>query len=341
MKQLLALFVLFAWICPTVFGQQGNASLLAAIKDLNVDRVRAALDSGASPSTLDAKTSAAESVLNQVMFAYFEIDENEMKLNEAPEALDDKAYQILRLLFEKGARISEVTSLYVPVSFNCKKATEYLLSLGADPNMKTGDYGSLMTTAVKYQHIELVGMLLRYGAKALPDSDASQLIFTQVCCDGNFREVVKRVNAGAPINKLDLEGQSALMQACYGNIAGIAEFLLLKGADPNISNINDCFRYPIVRAAYNASKRFGDEVGWIRVVKIMLDKGGFVSVSDTVGKTALHWVCLSRVQSVILAETLLKAGIKVMQKDKDGKTALDYAVSGEMIKLLKSYGAKE
>jgi len=30
-----------------------------------------------------------------------------------------------------------------------------------------------------------------------------------------------------------------------------------------------------------------------------------------------------------------------MDKDKEGKTPLDYAESGEMIKLLKSHGAKE
>jgi hypothetical protein len=38
---------------------------------------------------------------------------------------------------------------------------------------------------------------------------------------------------------------------------------------------------------------------------------------------------------------LIKAGAKLMDKDKDGKTPLDYAESGDMIRLLKAHRAKE
>ena len=48
-----------------------------------------------------------------------------------------------------------------------------------------------------------------------------------------------------------------------------------------------------------------------------------------------------KVYTALTIEALLNAGAKVTDKDKEGKTALDYAKSAEMIKLLKSHGAKE
>jgi ankyrin repeat protein len=41
------------------------------------------------------------------------------------------------------------------------------------------------------------------------------------------------------------------------------------------------------------------------------------------------------------AKMLIEAGSKIMPKDDKGKTPLDYAESAEMIKLLKTHGAKE
>jgi len=45
--------------------------------------------------------------------------------------------------------------------------------------------------------------------------------------------------------------------------------------------------------------------------------------------------------NLLAAEILLKNGARIMAKDKFDKRPLDYAESGEMIKLLKKYGAKE
>ena len=60
---------------------------------------------------------------------------------------------------------------------------------------------------------------------------------------------------------------------------------------------------------------------------------------DSTGQTPLH-IAAER-NHLFAAQLLLKAGAKVMPRDTLGKTPLDLAVSGDMIKLLKSYGAIE
>lgn len=55
--------------------------------------------------------------------------------------------------------------------------------------------------------------------------------------------------------------------------------------------------------------------------------------------TPLH--IAAKQNDIYMATTLIKAGAKIMPKDDTGKTPLDYAESAEMIKLLKSHGAKE
>jgi hypothetical protein len=45
--------------------------------------------------------------------------------------------------------------------------------------------------------------------------------------------------------------------------------------------------------------------------------------------------------NIIGARMLIEAGSKIMPRDDKGKTPLHYAESAEMIKLLKSHGAKE
>ena len=57
------------------------------------------------------------------------------------------------------------------------------------------------------------------------------------------------------------------------------------------------------------------------------------------GMTPLH--VAAKYNNLEGAKMLIEAGAKIMPKDDTGKTPLDYAESTEMIKLLKSYGAKE
>ncbi len=75
------------------------------------------------------------------------------------------------------------------------------------------------------------------------------------------------------------------------------------------------------------------------VIEALLGAGAFVSVRDDNWRTPLH--IAAEHNNLKGAQLLIKAGAKIMPKEKSGKTPLDYAESAEMIKLLKKHGAKE
>ena len=75
------------------------------------------------------------------------------------------------------------------------------------------------------------------------------------------------------------------------------------------------------------------------ILRELLKRGAFVSSKDESERTPLHIAAENNV--LFAAEILLSEGAKVMPRDIEGKTPLDYAESGPMIRLLKKHGAKE
>jgi ankyrin repeat protein len=71
----------------------------------------------------------------------------------------------------------------------------------------------------------------------------------------------------------------------------------------------------------------------------LINSGAHVSSLDSRGQTPLH--IAAEHNHLFAARLLLESGAKVMPRDVSGKTPLDLATSGEMIKLLKKYGATE
>ncbi len=78
-------------------------------------------------------------------------------------------------------------------------------------------------------------------------------------------------------------------------------------------------------------------------VKSMIEKGVDVNAANNVGLTALmRFVSFSEKSRDCsdIIQLLIKAGADVSAKDKNGKSVLQYANTDEVIKLLKSHGAK-
>ena len=75
------------------------------------------------------------------------------------------------------------------------------------------------------------------------------------------------------------------------------------------------------------------------ILSELITRGAHVSSTDSNGQTPLH--SAAKHHHLIAAQILLKAGAKVRPRDKEGKSPLDLAEDGEMIKLLKSHGATE
>lgn len=62
------------------------------------------------------------------------------------------------------------------------------------------------------------------------------LLYALMGGDGHLQEVIKHTNNGKDIPMLNREGVALLMQPAYAGDEKILDFLLSKGADPNIDN---------------------------------------------------------------------------------------------------------
>ncbi len=111
------------------------------------------------------------------------------------------------------------------------------------------------------------------------------------------------------------DGFTALGLSSYFGNEDITRYLLLKGADPNISSQNGYTVYPIhsaVASNYNM------------IAKMLLEAGADVNVTQMSGLTPLHSAAQNgNIELLIL---LLEAGANVHAKTESGKTASDMAL---------------
>ena len=104
--------------------------------------------------------------------------------------------------------------------------------------------------------------------------------------------------------------------------------------------------YPLHLIVYNSSFVFNgsatteeDKNISKEALNALITAGAHVSARNSRGETPLH--IATKRNNFYAATLLLDNHAKVIPRDGKGKTPLDYAESGEMIKLLKENGAKE
>jgi ankyrin repeat protein len=115
--------------------------------------------------------------------------------------------------------------------------------------------------------------------------------------------------------------------------------LLRLGANPNLAGRHIGPTSALHVIVFSNGRHFVERNG-PAIVEALLKAGAHVSSTTSYrDQTPLH--IAAKMNNVAGATLLLKAAAKVMPKDADGKTPLDLATSGEMIRLLKSHGAVE
>ena len=306
-----------------------------AFYNLNREAVRAALKSGADPNERYDGTglSAISRVASAVMSAEFR--EPPMLLDEA----EQKAIAILDLLFEAGAKIQpyDLDILHGPVITGAKKVTKYLLDRGANTNGSDYSGNTPVILATKYGHPELIKLLIEYGARPLDALTTVQIRFISAAGQGDLIAMKRELNNGARVNTASPTKQTALVEAIEGQHYRAVVELLRLGANPNL--VGRMSVSPLHRAVLQPNPYF-EKRDASELVKVLLKAGAHVSSTDySKSKTPLHLA--AQMNNSITVRMLLEAGAKVMPKDDDAKTPLDYAESADIIKLLKSYGAKE
>jgi hypothetical protein len=313
---------------------------------VDLDAVKKALEDGANPNYIDSSKAKCSVLRHIAIFCVHDAsDDPDLSL---------RLFEAFRLLFDHGARLQNVdaTILFFPIAGGHTEIVRLLLDKGASPTFWPSEIGTPLTPveyASKEGYIDIVTLLVERGAKPLPPGQVVQMRFVEVAGQRNIEELQSLLKMGAQINGTNREEETALLSA-IGSFSGRAYegyqtviWLLQMGADLNQKgkgrfNVTT----PLHDLVWTASLVEKQTDRWAQAEQLMLlfiQRGAFISGLDDVERTPLHIAAENN--GVETARILLKAGAKVMPRDKNKKTPLDYAQSAEMIRILKEFGATE
>jgi cytohesin len=147
---------------------------------------------------------------------------------------------------------------------------------------------------------------------------------------GDYEQVENLLKKGADVNKPGPYGKTPLWHALDNYRKDVALLLINHGADIEARNKNQAT--PLLIAA---------GWGWSKVVKVLISKGSALDTVDDRGRTALHVMILHAFELpqeiggfkspgqikeyYDIFELLVQSGIEINERDKAGRTALQYA----------------
>ena len=173
------------------------------------------------------------------------------------------------------------------------------LAAGMDPNTKTTDGVPALHLAVQHPANDLAKLLLDYTAE---------------------------------INATDKRNWTALMLTAKKGDTALADFLLSRGANPNIQT-----------AAFSwTALIFATHNNHLEIVKLLLDKGAEINSTTIFNETALMFAARNGYPEI--AKLLIDKKAVLNAQDRYGWTALKFATQKNhpaLVQLLQAAGAKE
>lgn len=237
-----------------------------------------------------------------------------------PEGIESEALEKILTTLEDKANLHKTTrNMYPPVKSGDNVKLVQMLSLGYSPNQRFTEAEG--------------GMPLHVAA-----------------AEGHVLTAHILVQAGAEIDTLDEEQNSALMIACINGSHEVVKYLLQAGADPSLKGDDDMTSLHLatqsghLECAHallnrpNLPKNYlnlQDGGGWTplvwacenkheSVIKYLLRRGSDPLITDFEGNIALHWASLAGVRST--CELLLNAGCDVNATNNNGETPMHIAI---------------
>lgn len=332
-KIFFALSLTILILCVQIYA--ADSQLGTSLDKGDVEGVRAALKAGADPNERQSE-GMKRSAIDRATLLVIHGD-------TCDQSAENITLEILKLLLDSGAVIKKHDSgiLVGPVIKGCNNLVQFLIDKGADVNGKEvglEDEPTPLFFAYEYDHPETANILLSHGAKPLPQAAWIQSAFVMAARDGHISKLQKFLQQGAIVDGINRRGETALIASIgVGEPNEAFEWLLKNGANPNLNAKFSFFKQSPLSVAVCPNFRVRD-----RIIKTLLQYGARVSAADSdlsFQRTPLHWAAWCHNDRAV--KILIDEGAKVMPRDKDGKTPLDLAQDGEIIKLLKSAGAVE
>ena len=207
-----------------------------------------------------------------------------------------------------------------------------LLDNGFEPVQKNAYNMTPVDSAAGVNSVEILNLLVSRGA-ALKASSMAQFPLLHRAALSQGAEVVHYLlDRGFEINEKNEGGQTPLMMAAdFGNMEA-ARALVLRGADVSIANADGITPMQI------AVKKGAAEL----IGLLIASKADLGIIEGRTGKSMLHEAALRGNSAIV--QKLLAAGIPKNAKDKNGYTALSYALkygNKTAADLLRTAGVEE
>ena len=266
---------------------------------------------------------------------------------------------------------------------NRKNVALKLLLYGADTSLQNVDGDTALILASKKNHISAVRSLLFYAKKIdIEKTNKFGKTALMEACGQEHREIIEiLLEKGASINIADKKGDTPLLYALRRHDNAIIEFLIEKGADVNLAN---CYTgetplMKIIDESPHPELRFSGDQEYLEVAQLLIENTTNANAKDFKGYTAYYYANSENKQfkelcslleergaetdtvpnedstlmaaikenDVDTAKKCLNDGINIHLQNKNGESALDYAIAKnnvEMVELLLengAYGQKE
>ena len=298
--------------------------------------------------------------------------------SEAADAAQRKDVPALRTLVTKRANVNApqadgTTALHWAVHYNDAEMAKLLLKAGASPSATNRFDASPLSEAALSGNAELLKLLLDAGAdaKALATLDGETVLMS-AARSGNVESVRMLLDRGADVNAREkYRGQTALMWAAAERHAPVVKLLLERGADWKIRSFDRETRPPRLSAAssispiprggftalmfaagvgYRDKNTRGTEAEALEALKVLVEAGLDLRLTNTRGETALHGAASRGADTIV--QYLVDHGAELNRKTKQGFTPLDIAMGKAVViqlpvpqestvALLKRLGGKE
>jgi ankyrin repeat protein/L-ascorbate metabolism protein UlaG (beta-lactamase superfamily) len=239
-----------------------------------------------------------------------------------------------------------LTPIWFSVSGSRPAMLRKLIALGADLSVKNSEGDDMLFRAARAGNVEVVRILLDNGFE-VNEKNRWEVTPIYYALNAGAVDVVKfLVEKGAELSKSEAAGMTPVHHACMTGSAAI-HYLLDQGfeVDPrnqrgmtplflamDVGNAEGARALAMRGADVNAADENGQTPFLLAVkrgnrdlVSLFLDKGATLGAVDPrTGKTCLHEAALRGYSGVV--ETLLARGIDKNGRDKNGRTALSYAL---------------
>ena len=243
-------------------------------------------------------------------------------------AAADGNVDILSCLIENGADINacegdRCTPLMMASAGGHVNAVTVLTDLGADVTLKSKDGKTALHHAVHDGYRvsvsldEVLSCLIKNGAEVNARDQSGRTPLMEACRHCRANVVTFLIEHGAEVNAHDQSGHTPLMEACSHGEENAVTFLIEHGADVDPQDNDE--ETALHHAVYSDCES-------LEILSCLILKGLDVNACESDGRSPLMIASVrGKVNSVAF---LLEHGANVNLQNKNGETALYYAVSG-------------